>query len=128
MCQKLKILSIVDTRCTTNLTQIKSRLVVNSHNLPIVIQVSSTSSIIDNDREILLTARSTCCGEIFFTESGVWDKVPEGCTLIFEDTQISLYYGTGRMPKISSIRPVVSIQYWRVMDRRTHDDSKYLLA
>jgi len=88
--QKLKILSIVDTRCTTNLTQIKSRLVVNSHNLPTVIQVSSTSSIIDNDREVLLTARSTCCGEIFFTESGVWDKVPEGCTLIFEDTQISL--------------------------------------
>ena len=38
------------------------------------------------------------------------------------------HYGTGRMPKISSIRPVVSIQYWRVMDRWTHDDSKYLLA
>jgi len=29
------------------------------------------------------------------------------------------------MPKPSSIRPVVLIQYQLVIDRRTHDDRKY---
>jgi len=32
-------------------------------------------------RRVLLTMRSTCCGEFF--KSGVWNKVPEGSTLIF---------------------------------------------
>jgi len=29
------------------------------------------------------------------------------------------------MPILSSIRPVLSLQYQLVTDRRTHDDSKY---
>ena len=38
-------------------------------------------------RWVLLTTRSTCRGEI---KSGVWNRVPEGSTLILKDTQISL--------------------------------------
>jgi len=38
-------------------------------------------------RRVLLTTRSTCCGEI---KSGVWNRVPEGSTLILKDTQIFL--------------------------------------
>jgi len=38
------------------------------------------------------TTRSTCRGEI---KSGVWDKVPEGSTLIFGDSQISLQHSVG---------------------------------
>ena len=34
-------------------------------------------------RRVLLTTRSSCSGEIFY-KSGVWDKVPEGNTLILK--------------------------------------------
>jgi len=51
-----KILSIVATICTTNPPQIEStlmvtvdRLVVNSNDLSIVVQMSSTNSIVDDD-------------------------------------------------------------------------------
>ena len=39
-------------------------------------------------RRVLLTARSTCRGEIL--KSRVWDKFPEGSSPIFGCTQISL--------------------------------------
>jgi len=51
-----KMLSIVTTICTTNPPQIEStlmvtvdRLVVNSNDLSIVVQMSSTNSIVDDD-------------------------------------------------------------------------------
>jgi len=84
-------------------------------------------------RRILLTTRTTGRGEIF--KSGVWDKVPEGSTVIFGCIQISLQHSVtylwkeAPMPKPSSIRPVVLIQCPLVTDGRTdgqtHDDSKY---
>ena len=84
-------------------------------------------------RRILLTTRTTWRGEIF--KSGVWDKVPEGITVIFGDMRISLQHSVTYlwkevpMPKPSSIRPVVLIQCPLVTDGRTdgqtHDDSKY---
>ena len=32
-----------------------------------------------------------------FLKSGVWDKVPEGSTVIFGDTQISLFQSVGQV-------------------------------
>jgi len=46
-------------------------------------------------RGVLLTTRSTCRGEIFKVQ--VWDKVPEGSTLIFGETHISLQNSVGQV-------------------------------
>jgi len=61
-----------------------------------------------------------------FSKSRVRDKVPEGSTVIFGDgpTQLSLQHRwkmekKTSMPKTSSIRPVVSIQYRLVTDGQT---------
>jgi len=59
-----------------------------------------------------------------FSKSGVWDKVPEGNTLIFGDTQISVQRSVGLVEgshhaETSSIRPVIPIQYRLVADGQT---------
>jgi len=56
--------------------------------------------------------------------SRVWDKVPEGSTLIFGDTQITLNTAWDRwkeasMPKNQLDSSVVSLQYWLVTDGQT---------
>jgi len=57
-------------------------------------------------------------------KSGVWDKVPEVSTLIWEmpkfpHNAIWDRWMVASTPKTSLIRPVVSIQYQLVTDRRT---------
>ena len=57
-----------------------------------------------------------------FYKPGVWDKVPQGRTLIFEDFPYDTAWDRWKkafMPKTSSIRPVVSIQYRLVTDGQT---------
>ena len=66
-----------------------------------------------------------------FSKSGVWDKVPDGSTLL--TTQCGIDRSKRLMPNTSSICPAVSIQYRLVTDRqadrrtdgRTHDDNNY---
>ena len=79
-------------------------------------------------RRVLLTARSTCRGEIF-SKSGVRDKVPERSTLISEDIQISLKQckiGGRRLHAKNPARFVQSFWYntglWRT-DRRTDGET-----
>ena len=59
-----------------------------------------------------------------FSKSRVFDKVPEGSTMIFADTHISVWdrWKEASMAKTSLIGPVVSIQYSLVIDSWTHND------
>jgi len=64
------------------------RLVVNSHDSSIVVQVLSTSSTVDHcQRDRLVVPK--------FSKSGVWDKAPGRSAIIFEDTHISLQLSVG---------------------------------
>jgi len=82
-------------------------------------------------RRVLLTNRLSM---VKFSKSGVWDKVPEGSTLIMEILKFPYNTLWGRwkedsMLNTSSIRPVVSIQPRLLTDGQTDtrrvDDSKY---
>ena len=98
--------------------------------------MSSTSSTVDDDDE------DECCWQrdrlavAKFSKSGVWDKVPEGSTLILGDTHISLQHimgqVEGRKPHAknqldSSSRFDTIPAYDRRAEGRTdgHDDSTY---
>jgi len=59
-----------------------------------------------------------------FSECEVWNKVPEGSILILEIPKFLFNtvwdrWKEASMPKTSSIRLVVPIQYWLVTDGRT---------
>ena len=96
----------------------------------------STSSTVDDDDEFCWQSDRFAAAK--FSKSAVWDKLPDVSTVIFGDTEISLQRSVRQvegslLAKISSIRPVVSIQRRLVTDgpterrtdRRTHDDSNY---
>jgi len=56
------------------------------------------------------------------SKSIVWNKVPDGSTLIIRDTRIPFQHNVDQAevaatPKMSAIRPAVSIQYRHVTDR-----------
>jgi len=77
-------------------------------------------------RRVMLTTRSTCRGEIFWVrglEQSPREKYPNFWR--YPNFLITQCVIGGRKlhAKTSSIRPVVSIQYRLVTDRRTHDDS-----
>ena len=55
--------------------------------------------------------RSTCRGEIF--KSRVWDKVPEGRTLIFQDTRIYLQHSVGQVEEASVLKRARSVHPFR---------------
>jgi len=111
----VKILSIVETSCTTNPQQIvvmelEGYRRSTCSKQPRLIRLSSTSSIVDNYNDF-------CCQHNQLP--GVWDKISKGSTPILVKTQCGINERKRPCRKPASFRPVISIQYWLVTDRPT---------
>jgi len=65
-----------------------------SHDSSTDVQVSSTSSTVDDDDESG-SQRDRLAAAEKFSKSGVWDEVSAESTLIFGDTEISSWHGVG---------------------------------
>jgi len=95
--------------------------------------MSSTNSTVD-DHDLFCWQRDLL-DVVKFSKCGVWGKVPEGSTLLFEDIQTFPYYTMWDSWKEASVQKTArfvqwlqsfryNIGLWRT-GRRTHDDSKY---
>jgi len=126
----VKISSAVETSCTTNPQSSQrvtvDRLAVNSHDWSTVVQVSSTSSTVDNDDEFCWQRDRVAAAK--FAKSGVWDKVPGGKYPNFRRyPNFLITQCSERKPSCQKpARFVQSFRYntglWQT-DRRTHNAS-----
>ena len=141
----VKILSTAETKCTTNpqikVIELEGYRWSTCSKQPWFIDWSiGVVNKLDRRRRlrrVLLTTRSTWRGEIEISKSVVWDKVQEGITLIFGDTQISLQHSVGYVEESLHAKnqldssspfhatPAYDGQTDGQTDRQTRDDSIY---
>ena len=128
----VKILSTVETSCTTNPQQIEvlesegySWLTCSKQPRLAECRIGVVNKL-DRRRWVSLTTRLTCHGEIFYVQRKVpWFlQIPNfPCNIVWDR------WKEASMAKNSLIRPVVSTHYRVVwdgrMNRRTHNDSIY---